>query len=737
MKRLSWAALLVYFAIAFVLRNHQTFWDEGSNLDLAASVVKGLHLYRDLFENHFPLPVYLSAALIFFTGPSLPLVRLAVLLVETSAFFAVMRVSRIVFPVGLAAIVWALVSPYYFGNLLLYDNLAMIGGMALGVVVFAALARELPPSRGMFWLMAVGGVLVAMSNPFCGLVALVATGALWFAPQIPKAFVLKLWIAIAVPVLAYGSYLVATGEFGSFYTYVIRFNTVTYPKYMPESMLRLIGHQLLLFDLFNPKWLASLDPWRFDAFTITPVFDHWIFSGLFYRVAALLACLLFVLRRNYRTVVFLYLFVAVLPLRLDEGFHASPFVVFCLFLAGVLLEESWSMPMPRKVLLAAVCGVPVLLLSVSGARYVAAHAFQSDFDGLLAEARVLRQAAWNRSDVRLGHYPAGNYMYYLADLRPIGKFVDFYPWVAEVGRPEVDAELAQDSAVILDIDRSGVIWTYPNSVSLASEISFAKQHLVLERFGAKSLYVSPSLAMPGKVVPASAFKPGLYRNGEWKLALSSDSAPGVEVYRFGGETGDIPVTGNWDGSGKTRVGVYRPSSGEWILDSGDKTYHFGGQPGDVPVTGDWNGSGTTKIGIYRPASGEWLLDSNGNGVLDSGDKISRFGGAAGDMPVTGDWTGSGITRLGIVHASYVWILDIAGHGRLDDPACVRFSFGGIPGDVPLVGDWSGKGKSKPGIFRRGNSWLLDVDGNYKFEEGGADVFFLFGSPGDQPVTGAW
>jgi hypothetical protein len=833
LNRVGYSLLFLYLVLALLLRNHQTFYDEGSNLNLASCVLKGLHLYRDLFENHFPLPVYLSAAIISLTGTSLPLVRLAVLLIDAAMFLAVMRVSKLYFPVGFAAAVWACVSPYYFGNMLLYDNLAMIGGIALGAVCFAVLARGLEPSRGMFALLAIAGLVATMSSPFFALVTFIAIGSLFIAPRIPKSFVLKLSAAIAAPIVIYFIYLAATGALGAFYSYAIVFNTTTYQQYTALPILPLIGKQLLLFDIFNPKWLSSFDPLRFNPISFSPVFDHWVFSGLFYRVAALLTCLLFVLRRDYRTAVFLYLFVAALPLREDDQFHAAPFVFFCLFLVGVLIQESTS----HKLL--ALCAVPTLLLAGSGARYVARHALQSDFDRLTAEAQFIHEATQNHGDAQLGHYPYGNYMYYLTGLRPISKFVDFYPWVAEVGRAEVDLELARASSVVLAMDISGSIWTYPNSITLQSEIAYAKKYLIKESFGWLTVYVSPSLTMQGaagteaaltalaapldgapvdingawskkgsayqsagagtirfgpfhleghsemaipimtgpdahnlsvrlrntatgnllahldpppirttwwawrpdlpqdpeltfeilaeakgtqwmaigwphwlrQAHPEKAFHPGVYRNGEWIL--------GVSKYHFGGQPGDIPVTGDWDGSGRTKPGIYK-SSGRWLLYGTNTTYQFGGQPGDIPVTGDWDGSGRTKPGIYKPATGEWLLYGT--------NKTYHFGGQPGDIPVPGDWDASGKTKPGIFRPPGAWLL--YGDGN-------TYQFGGIPGDIPVVGDWDGDGRSKPGIFRRGSSWLLDLDGNYKFEDLGNDVVVTLGNPGDKPVAGLW
>ncbi|HEU4639889.1 MAG TPA: hypothetical protein VFS84_13625, partial [Candidatus Binatia bacterium] len=62
-----------------------------------------------------------------------------------------------------------------------------------------------------------------------------------------------------------------------------------------------------------------------------------------------------------------------------------------------------------------------------------------------------------------------------------------------------------------------------------------------------------------------------------------------------------------------------------------------GDPGDLPVIGDWNGTGISKIGVFRPATGEWFLDLNGNGKWDEGIDLQLSYGEPGDVPVVGRW----------------------------------------------------------------------------------------------------
>jgi hypothetical protein len=65
---------------------------------------------------------------------------------------------------------------------------------------------------------------------------------------------------------------------------------------------------------------------------------------------------------------------------------------------------------------------------------------------------------------------------------------------------------------------------------------------------------------------------------------------------------------------------------------------FGGN-GDFPVVGDWSGTGEVRIGVFRPSTGEWFLDMNGNGKFDgcAVDACPGPFGQPGDLPVVGKW----------------------------------------------------------------------------------------------------
>jgi hypothetical protein len=219
-----------------------------------------------------------------------------------------------------------------------------------------------------------------------------------------------------------------------------------------------------------------------------------------------------------------------------------------------------------------------------------------------------------------------------------------------------------------------------------------------------------------------------------------------------GQTGspDFPVAGNLPNStGEilssfiTKIapsfltGVASGSQGQLIITTDPWHVAFPrqstvfGVATDLPIVGDWDGSGKRRIGIFR--NGTWILDINGDGIDDAGDKTIVFG-QAGDIPVVGDWLGTGHIALGLFRQG-TFILDLSGHltGVPTGQSDATFSFG-QGGDLPVAADWNGSGTIKVGVFRNG-LWLVDYNGDRVFN--GLDRSYTYGQAGDLPVTGDW
>ena len=256
---------------------------------------------------------------------------------------------------------------------------------------------------------------------------------------------------------------------------------------------------------------------------------------------------------------------------------------------------------------------------------------------------------------------------------------------------------------------------------------------------------------------------GVFRAGAWYVdrdeTLGWGGCGPDGCYSFG-MAGDQAVTGDWDGTGIVRIGVFR--NGNWYLDSNgdgqwsgcgttpssDRCYSFG-QAGDIPVVGDWNGNGVSKIGVFR--NGMWYLDYPGTGSwvgcgapADPTKDACISYGMTGDIPIVGDWNGNGVSKIGVFRNG-MWYLDYPGTaswvgcGAPGDPTkdvCISY---GMTGDIPIVGDWNGNATTKIGVFRYGN-WYLDYTGTGSWVGCGApsngvkDVCAPFGMSGDMPVV---
>ena len=110
---------------------------------------------------------------------------------------------------------------------------------------------------------------------------------------------------------------------------------------------------------------------------------------------------------------------------------------------------------------------------------------------------------------------------------------------------------------------------------------------------------------------------------------------------------DLPVPGDYDGTGQTEMAVFRPSTAQWFVlgpNGGRLLGTFGGTNlMDIPVPGDYDGVGHTEMAVYRVATGQWFVMGPNGGHL-----LGTFGTPNGiDIPVPGDYDHVGHTEMAV------------------------------------------------------------------------------------------
>jgi hypothetical protein len=238
---------------------------------------------------------------------------------------------------------------------------------------------------------------------------------------------------------------------------------------------------------------------------------------------------------------------------------------------------------------------------------------------------------------------------------------------------------------------------------------------------------------------------------------------GIDKFRQFGLSGDIPVAGDFFGTGVVEIGVFRcpapgagvcqfyidaNNNGQWDgIFAGDVIWNFG-LPGDQPIIGDWGGTPfVSKIGVMRCPTpvGQctWYL-ATANGNYSAATTIVETYGLTGDIPVANNWLHTGTSdQIGVFRcpASGVctWFVNGSGSGMCTvvNNACSgdqQYTYG-LPGDKPIVGNWFGTGSKRIGVFR-GGQVILNLSGSNVFVLG-VDFTGNFGLPGDLPVVGFW
>lgn len=211
----------------------------------------------------------------------------------------------------------------------------------------------------------------------------------------------------------------------------------------------------------------------------------------------------------------------------------------------------------------------------------------------------------------------------------------------------------------------------------------------------------------------SVFKP---TSGDWEIETSSDTT--LTQSHFG-LPGDVIVTGDYDGDGNSDAAVFRPSTGIWYMQVGTGEFEsfLFGTAGDIPVAADFDGDSKTDIAVWRPSTGTWYIQRSTLGF-----EAIQWG-VEGDKPLTGDYDGDGNADVTVYRPSNgFWYVLRSSNGA---PLYQNF---GLADDRPLAGDFDGNGVTDFAVFRpsTGFWYIMDPAAN-------AFVSYNFGVADDRAI----
>jgi hypothetical protein len=272
--------------------------------------------------------------------------------------------------------------------------------------------------------------------------------------------------------------------------------------------------------------------------------------------------------------------------------------------------------------------------------------------------------------------------------------------------------------IVLLLAHTGCQFTVRGFVPFGSVGDIPVQGKYLDTMHTRAALFRPSQGL-WMVLDVSVFD---FINGTDDSDLLPGLPPGVgHVMTFPfGAPGDLPVAGDYFGTGTFNPAIFRPSDGTWQvahlsfdpgtpaltvthIDSFASPFapgEFSASDGDAVLPpADYLLDGSRTVAAFKARLGEWHIRN----LATQANTLVSFG-AAGNVAVPGDYFGDGIVRLAVLDTALAsWrVFDLPTKSEI-----LTFPVPFVPGDVPLApARWQGAGdKPDVALFR-------PSDGNY-------------------------
>lgn len=285
------ALLFLFLLFAFLVNGlHESYPDEFDNILGGWNILQGNTLYSNFFTHHGPSAYFLASLVELISGNSFVRFRI-VYSVALLAFFGFSfwyfrrslgsHISRF-FPLFL--IFFAVGATYFWGHMLLADNIAgILLSLAIGLIVFKSL-RKLPISKGdlvFINIMVFISILSSLTYLYLVLILYPYVIFEYFSSNNLsfKRVINYLYPSIAVPLpyIIFAIYLVISGSFGDYvyqnFTFNQSYYIYNYPRAPGETFINPLRFAIIIAHSFLMNFselLIQIKDFNFDfPFNIT------------------------------------------------------------------------------------------------------------------------------------------------------------------------------------------------------------------------------------------------------------------------------------------------------------------------------------------------------------------------------------------------------------------------------------------------------------------------------------